>query len=346
MIVFDQLKITIRICMQQWSWFKILFGIVSVGLLILLQIFWLIIPFGMFSGLIFLWNSKAKLVVLLKEQQVLKISIQLVFIFFIALFIRIFLLSIANIPSSSMENTLGKGDKILISKLSYGPRIPRSLADLPWLHPMVILFEGYEAYHHKKTSKTPYKRLAGYQKVKRNDIITFDSPTNTNTQLIKRCIGLPGDTLQILEGTIYINHQEIPNSPTYKERQRIYSGKAPVYGAVWKSFLEWYPDNLGPLIIPYQGMKIQLTTSNRAIYDHTSQNHITFSPFESAFAGKKDSHIFNQDYFFVIGDNRDQSHDSRFWGFLPKNAIRGKAVLGFSKGTFKLLSAKPLEPSN
>ncbi|MCK5219543.1 signal peptidase I [bacterium] len=159
----------------------------------------------------------------------------------LALIIRVLLIQAFKIPSGSMENTLMIGDHLLVNKCIYG-------TDIPF------------------TDRTILK----IRDPKRGDIIVFKYPVNPRKDYIKRCIGLPGDTLEIKDKVLYINGEpQNENYVTFRDiriRPRELS----------------FRDNFGPITVP-------------------------------------------PDHFFMMGDNRDCSHDARFWGFLPRKLIKGKA---------------------
>lgn len=110
----------------------------------------------------------------------------------IAVILRVFFLSVFYIPSSSMEDTLKRGDYILVWKFLYNNRIPVFNIKLPF---------GI--------------------KIKRGDVIVFIAPENSNEDYIKRCIGLPGDKIEFKENNIYINGK-IVNEPYIKDKNIIF----------------------------------------------------------------------------------------------------------------------------
>ena len=126
------------------------------------------------------------------------------------LIVRSFVFQTMYIPSNSMLGTLQEGDYIYVNKLAYGPRIPITLLSIP------ISSSG----KYLDWIQLPYYRLPGYDEVQLNDVIVFNLPTDTaepidcRTLYIKRCVGLPGDSLQITRGDIFINGKLIaPNEP-------------------------------------------------------------------------------------------------------------------------------------
>jgi signal peptidase I len=169
----------------------------------------------------------------------------LVVAFVIAMIIRAFVLQAYRIPSSSMEDTLLKGDHILATKYNYGLTIPFT------------------------TSK-----IWGENKIPNQaDIVIFTFPGNHSMDFVKRVIGLPGDTIEIRDKKVYIN------------------------GELYKISYEKYTD---PFILSQGQGKVR----------------DNFGPV-----------VVEEGHCFVMGDNRDQSYDSRFWGQVPIQNIKGKAFI-------------------
>ncbi len=137
-------------------------------------------------------------------------------VFLLAISLRVFLFEIFSIPSRSMEDTLIPGDKVLVSKLEFGPALPRSPLEIPWLNLVWYLSLGK-----KKTDSLcwPYKRLSGFSSVKKGDITVFVHPLwgKRDNYFIKRCVAVAGDTLKIIRGVIYVNNKEL--SAPYKIKQ-------------------------------------------------------------------------------------------------------------------------------
>jgi signal peptidase I len=161
------------------------------------------------------------------------------------------------IPSSSLEKTLLVGDYLFVSKFHYGARIPMTTIATPMLHDTLPIINKksylYEDDMEKKESalinklQLPYMRLPGFQKIKRNDIVVFSWPADTVHQFfktpdkrirkpidkrsnyVKRCVGIPGDSLSIIDGYVYINgkRNELPDRAklqffyTYESKEAI-----------------------------------------------------------------------------------------------------------------------------
>jgi len=160
----------------------------------------------------------------------------------IALVVRTLLLQAFKIPSSSMENTLLVGDHIFVNKFLYGYHIPYTKG-----------------------------RILRFSTPKRGDIIVFVFPEDPGKDFIKRVIGLPGDTVEVRQKTVFVNGEPLGEPYT-----RFADGRNP-------ESLVRTRDSMPPVRVP---------------------------------EGK----------LFVMGDNRDRSYDSRFWGFVDMDAVIGKAL--------------------
>ena len=162
----------------------------------------------------------------------------------LAMFIRTFVIQAFKIPSGSMKETLLIGDHILVNKFIYGVKIP---------------FTDYT--------------LIPISDPERGDIIVFKFPKDPDKDFIKRVIGLAGDTVKIVNKSVYVNGkiQKDEAYAVYKD-PRILSNKSS------------NRDNFGPITVPEHSL-------------------------------------------FVMGDNRDNSHDGRFWGFVDLKAVKGEAFI-------------------
>ena len=200
----------------------------------------------------------------------------------IALVVRTFLFQPFNIPSGSMIPTLLVGDFLFVSKYSYG----FSKFSFP-LSPN--LFQG---------------RIMG-SPPKQGDVVVFKLPRDNSTDYIKRVIGLPGDTIQMKEGRLYINGTIVPREPIAKVHTEDYYGRetdVPTYK-------ETLPDGVSHTIIEIQG--------DTGFNDNTELFKV---PANS---------------YFMMGDNRDNSTDSRVppdqggVGYVPYENLIGRAELLF-----------------
>ncbi len=138
--------------------------------------------------------------------------------------------------------------------------------------------------------------MPGFKHPQRGDIIVFKFPQDESKNFIKRVIGVPGDKLQIIKGRLYINDQVVPITPIGPPADNsVEAGQS--YG---KPML--YEEQLGAVKHEIQ-----------YFHDQLGEN---FGP-----------KVVPQDSVFVMGDNRDNSQDSRYWGFVKYNKILGKALI-------------------
>ncbi len=293
------------------------------------------------------------------------------------------------IPTPSMEKSLLVGDYIVVSKLHYGMRTPMTLG-IPFTQ---IYVRGLNL---------PWTRFPGFSDPKRFDAVVFNwpadeegKPTDRKTYYIKRIIGVPGDTLEIIDKVVHIDGDTLffketkePFKDTmqrfwyvYKEdpRMRLPSARLEELGvsqywptmnptvvriqatdAAAEAIEAWeyvtavrpvvrettanrayslYPpssnnstDNYGPIIIPGKDLVMNLTQENWPVYEPVITEYEGHTASLSSdgtirINGEvRDTYTFTQNYYFVMGDNRDNSEDSRFWGFVPMDHVVGRAV--------------------
>lgn len=158
------------------------------------------------------------------------------------------------IPTGSLERTLRIGDLLFVSKFHYGARIPMTTIAAPMVHDTIpgLGIKSYVADDNKETFKTswknkthlPYMRLPGFKKIKRNEIVVFSWPADTvyrffqkakgirkpidkKSNYVKRCVGLPGDSLAVIDGYVYINGKQnvLPDRSRHMFDYDIYSKK-------------------------------------------------------------------------------------------------------------------------
>ena len=361
----------------------------------------------------------------------------LVFALVAAVIIRGNIFELYNIPSSSMEKSLLVGDHVLVSKLAYGPRVAMTPLSLPLMHNTLIL-TGEKVESYLKWPQLPYHRYPGYTHVKRFDAVVFNfpegdttlhaspgnqytyydavrsgnrelldggwftRPVDKRTNYIKRCIGLPGDDLQIIDQTVYINGQPIETphdaqvwhaiqfrpglDPTRLLDEQGVSAEDLEHALVWRELdgalnvmlpltknmaaqlannyavldvkpvpnggyginaffgmpeettalfggseqRGWTVDNFGPVHIPAKGETLTLTADNLPFYRRliTTYEHNTLEVKDSIIyinGQPTNTYTCRMNYYWMMGDNRHNSQDSRFWGFVPEDHISGKA---------------------
>ncbi len=212
----------------------------------------------------------------------------------IAVGFRTFAYEPFNIPSGSMYPTLLYGDYLLVSKPAYG----YSRHSLPFSIPLI---SG--------------RILAG--DVERGDVAVFKWPGDNRTDYIKRIVGLPGDTIQTINGALYINGEAV-------KRERIDDFRHPDTGRVFQQFRETLPNG-----VTYNTLNCTYHFTGQGFIRDCEQNRVdNAGPFEVP-----------EGHYFAMGDNRDNSSDSRLLappygrgvGYIPAENLVGRAeVLFFS----------------
>ena len=202
----------------------------------------------------------------------------------IAVFIRSILIQPFYIPSSSMETNLLVGDRLFVTKFSYG----YSKHSFPFSPP---IFKG------RILNKNP----------KRGDVIVFKTPADNRTDYIKRLIGLPGDTIQFIDGDLYINSNQVLKTIKSKN-DKLYCGSSQIDVNIFEEKLP-----------------------NGKSYLAAYRTDITFS--------NSDKYFVPENHYFFLGDNRDCSKDSRFLssvGYVHKDNLVGKAQFIFFSSDKKI----------
>ena len=192
------------------------------------------------------------------------------------LFTNTFVVKTFFIPSGSMEETLLVGDHLFVNRFIFGPTMGKlEQAVLPLREP------------------------------RRGDIVIFRSPERPNIDLVKRLIGLPGDTIQVVNKQLFVNGKKVEDDAYVEHKDpRTFLNRP------YMSEQQRLRDNFGPVTVPAES-------------------------------------------YFCMGDNRDMSYDSRFWGTVPEHYIKGRAFLiywsfggGTSDGTWRGAGAKLRELAN
>jgi signal peptidase I len=306
-----------------------------------------------------------------------------------ATLIRTFFIEAYTIPTSSMEKSLLVGDFLFVSKVNYGARAPITPISFPFAHNTM---PGIGGKSYIEWPSMPYFRLPGFQKIKNNDVVVFNYPAEDGRPLdkkenyIKRCLGIAGDSLSVVDQQVFINGVAAENPPKMQFRyyvqtdgtfdQRIAKrnditeggpssaqgdfellltkaakddllnqswvkkventlqakGAAASYIFPFRESLGWNVDNFGPVYIPKAGDVVKLDTVTYYIYERAIkiyENNPTLDIQNNKvyLDGKEiTSYTFKQNYYFMMGDNRHNSADSRFWGFVPEDHIVGKAL--------------------
>lgn len=324
----------------------------------------------------------------------------IVFAVVAATLIRWLFMEAFTIPTPSMENSLLVGDFLFVSKMHYGTRTPKTPLQVPLTHQTIW---GTNVPSYLDWIQLPQYRLPGFSDVKSGDVVVFNyppelqHPVDLKTNYIKRCIGTPGDKVEVRNAQVFLNgkpmvnpvrmeneyfvsttttvnedkifrENDISEFSTYTET---YNDTIPgndesgyiVYTTTEKAALlkgydfvrdvrqvvapkdisepslypsspliKWNRDNYGPITVPKEGVTVQMTPENVANYStvikyYEGNENVDIKDGKVAIDGKViDGYTFKQDYYFMMGDNRHNSADSRYWGFVPMDHIVGKAV--------------------
>jgi signal peptidase I len=237
----------------------------------------------------------------------------------IAVIVKAFLIDAYKIPTGSMENTLLVGDFIIVNKLAYSITTPRNI-------PLTEI------------SIQP-RTIMNISKPERGDIIVFEFPGNKHEfapaekiNYIKRVAGLPGDSVRIMNKNVFVNNRLIKDPPTVK-RSDDPDRNGMKNPGIFHSGEQWNQDNYGPIIVPRRGTVIPLDHNNietwgMVINREFGNKVVSVEGTVITIKGRPvKEYIFTKNYYFVLGDNRDDSMDSRYWGFVPEDNIIGKALL-------------------
>ncbi len=304
------------------------------------------------------------------------------------------------VPTPSMENTVLVGDYLFVSKFHYGTRLTRTPLQVPLTHQKIW---GTEIPSYLPWIKLPYYRFPGFGDVKREDVVVFnvppkklsdnvEHPIDLKTYYVKRCVGIPGDELKIVNGKLIVNDQPLSSPKDMKFSYLItakdeinkrnlvnlklssddyhFLGRSPENQAVYQMYLtasqveeiksipyivsvqddytrndvpdngifpsaradEWTGNNYGPIIIPKAGMEIEINETTLPLYEELirkyedNENVVTDGNTLSIGGKPVTKYTFKQDYYFMMGDNRHNSLDSRYWGFVPEDHVVGKAL--------------------
>ena len=326
-------------------------------------------------------------------------------------FINLYIFQNYQIPSSSLEKTLRVGDFLYVSKMAYGARVPQTPLSMPLVqHTMPNWLGGGKSYLDKPHWE--YKRLAGWTNPLKGDIVVFNfpagdtvctrmqnpdyytlryaygetfirqrkdifgdivtRPVDRRENYVKRCVGTPGDSLQIIDNVIYVNGEREPEreglqlnyfiqtdghifGAKYLDKLGIsLADRIQIDATTWHFPLtqamkeeleknnhvlamivepqergghvyplghnEWTRDNYGPIYIPRKGDKILITEENYWLYKRIAEAY-EFQPMRIG-----EEYTFAMDYYWMMGDNRHNSADSRYWGFVPEDHIVGRPV--------------------
>lgn len=238
----------------------------------------------------------------------------------VAFIIKIFLFEAYRIPTGSMEKTLLVGDFLLVTKFTYGATTPRN-----------VPFTDF---------RLPYFKLPGFKDPERGDIIVFDFPGDKDeleskevVNYIKRCVGLPGDTIHIVNKKLFVNGAPFPEPPG-EQFDKVTREPNFMNPRIFPKGMPWNEDNYGPIRVPKKGDKLKLDASNFdswRMFALKEGHKIQLGPggviTSDGAPLPNNEYTVEKNYLFMMGDNRNNSLDSRFWGFMPEENIVGQAFM-------------------
>ncbi len=190
------------------------FLIAMVILHVFLGTWWLALSWAVALGIFWICTSLSTVALKFRQCWLLSYPLLIIGSVVAAIFFKTLFFGIYKIPSGSMENTISTGDVVWVNNLVYGPRLPSSPYEISWVNVLIWLWEGKEGDVKKRWWK--YNRLKGYASPKNGQVAVFNHP-HSGDIFIKRIAAIPGDTLQIIEGTLYINgrRKEAPSNSIF-----------------------------------------------------------------------------------------------------------------------------------
>lgn len=244
----------------------------------------------------------------------------LLFALIAALLIKSFLIETSRVPTGSMEKTILVGDFLFVNKFIYGSSSPRNI---PFTN--IAL---------------PYFQLPSFADPEKGDIVVFEYPgdrdqlKSTNIDnYVKRCIATPGDTIKIIDKVVFINGEEAAIPPHIQYHGLYPVKKGIVDPGIFPKGARWNKDNYGPYVIPKEGDVVELSMENieywRTIINREyGKRVVSIKDGSVTIEGKPvKSYTIKKDYYFMMGDNRDDSMDSRYWGLVARDLVVGEALM-------------------
>tara|TARA_B100001175_G_scaffold205451_1_gene174414 strand:- start:236 stop:1210 length:975 start_codon:yes stop_codon:yes gene_type:complete len=284
------------------------------------------------------------------------------------LFLKETVVELYIVPTSSMEKNILRGDMLIGSRYIYGMKVPQKI----WVPFTAISIPTF----------LPDYRFPAFKDVERGDVVVFEYPRDNVYKYVKRCIGLPGDTVRINNRNVFVNDEEYllpdggqflsenPASETYIDenifmnlgnKDNLKELIIPKRGDVYKINQEMNWELIIPILL-FEGNKVELVfndqkltftnedpydlyrrTGDRAVFDNfvPQPNASQINPWMSLMKKEYlkylkvndlsiddiDTYTLKQNYYWMMGDNRDNSEDSRFWGFVPESHILGQPVV-------------------
>jgi signal peptidase I len=187
-----------------------------------------------------------------------------------------------------MESTMLVGDHLFVNKLSYGFKLPFTT-----------------------------KKAVEWGQLKNKQIIVFLPPHDKDKIYVKRCMGIPGDVVELRNKDLYVNGQKLDEPYKKHLDNKINPSDQPPQR-----------DTIKPFLVPKKGDTIEVKNNTDVFINGKKIDSEYIVPlYKLLLPAGSSKVILKQDYYFMMGDNRDNSYDSRFWGFVPRENLIGRPVL-------------------
>jgi signal peptidase I len=254
-----------------------------------------------------------------KRQPVKDFFKDMAFVLVAFFFLNSFVLASFEVPTGSMENEIMTGDFLFVNKFIYGGTTPRTI-------PLTNI-------------RLPWFRVPGFRHVERGDVIVFEYPGGRDEVqsaefmfYLKRAVALAGDTVQIINRVLHVNGKpaQLPRNMKFNSLHVKPAGmKDP---SIFPKGAPYNEDNWGPEIVPKKGDVIPLThdTFDRWETFIRREGHVATEDASGQIiidGVRAASYTVERNYIFGMGDNRDNSADGRFWGFIPEENIVGTPMI-------------------
>jgi len=254
-----------------------------------------------------------------KRQPVKDFAKDVVFVLVSFFFLNSFVLASFEVPTGSMENEIMAGDFLFVNKFIYGGTTPRTI---PFTN-----------------VRLPWFRVPALRHVERGDVIVFEFPGQRDETVspefmfyLKRAVALSGDTVQVVNRKLLVNRQPalLPRNIKFNSTRIAPEGMGDP--RVFPKGADFNEDNWGPLAVPKKGDVIPLnvtTLPQWAVFIGREGHEAAAAPGGTVLIDGKPAtqYTVEHNYIFGMGDNRDNSLDSRFWGFIPEENLVGSPII-------------------
>ena len=243
----------------------------------------------------------------------------LLFVLVAFFFLNSFVLASFEVPTGSMENEIMAGDFLFVNKFIYGGSTPRTI-------PFTNI-------------RIPWLRVPAFRHVERGDVIVFDFPGQRDEIqspefmfYLKRAIALAGDTVQVVNRVVHVNGRPAPIPRNMKFNSFHVQPAGYADPRIFPKGAPFNEDNWGPVVVPKQGDVIPLSTDNLdrwQVFIEREGHAVSRGGQGQVLVDGKDAttYVVARSYLFGMGDNRDNSLDGRFWGFIPQDNLVGTPMI-------------------